>query len=90
MRFVARIVTPDVPVDNSGGLGIKVKIYVVRGRHGELHATFDEDVAFTRWAESNNFDNYLDFLSEYEDEFEFSEGHWFLDEGGQVNLIDVE
>lgn len=69
---------------------MNTRIYIVRGRHGELHATFNEDVAFTRWAESNGFDNYVDFLNEYEDDFEFSKDHWFLDEGGQVNLIDTE
>lgn len=67
-----------------------MKVYVVQGRHGELYVTQDEEKAFTLWAETNLFDNYPDFLDEYREEFEFSEGHWFLDEGGQVNLVEVQ
>lgn len=67
-----------------------MNVYVVRGRHGELYVASTSEVAFSLWAETNGFDNYADFLNEYEDDFEFSEGHWFLDEGGQVNLVGIQ
>lgn len=67
-----------------------MKVYVVRGRHGELYVSADSERAFTLWAETNGFDNYPDFLNEYDEEFEFSQDHWLLDEGGQVNLVKVQ
>lgn len=65
------------------------KVYVVLGSHGEVYATTDSEKAFELWAGTNGFDNYPDFLNEYEDSFEFSEGHWFLDEGGEVQLVEL-
>lgn len=67
-----------------------MKVYVVQGRHGELYVSTDSKVAFKLWAETNGFENYSDFLDQYFEQFEFSEGHWFLDEGGQINLVEVQ
>lgn len=67
-----------------------MKVYVVRGRHGELHVTGDDETAFNLWARSNGFDNYPEFLQEYGDECEFYENSWMLDEGGRVDRVVLE
>ena len=64
-------------------------IYVVRGRHGELYATATSGKAFDLWAETNGYDNCADFFSEDDFDFEFSDDHWFLDEGGEVNRVEL-
>lgn len=67
-----------------------MKVYVVRGRHGELAVFADADNAFKFWAETNGYDSFADFYNEFEDEFEFSEGRWFLDECGHIDLVEVQ
>lgn len=66
-----------------------MKIYIVQGRHGELYATGESEKAFDLWAETNGYDNYAEFLAEDDFPFEFSDDHWFLDEGGQVNRVEL-
>lgn len=66
-----------------------MKVYVVRGRHGELEVFADSEDAFAFWAKTNRYDSFYNFLDDFTDEVEISEGHWFLDEGGQVNLVEV-
>lgn len=64
-------------------------VYVVQGRHGELYVSDDSEKAFDLWAETNGFSNYIDFLDEWGEDFEFSENHWYLDDCGQVNRVKV-
>lgn len=66
-----------------------MNVYVVRGRHGEVYATSTAVKALELWAETNGYDDVLDFLSEDSFHFEISDDHWFLDEGGEINRMEL-
>jgi len=71
---------------------VKVHVYVIRGRGGELHVTTRPVEAWQRWAETNGFDDWGDFAETYEDQIEWS-NDWrkgSLDDGGSMEYVEVE
>lgn len=70
-----------------------MNVYVVQGRHGELYATKAVEKALALWAETNGYNSSEEFFAEYAEGSDYvietSENHWFLDEGGEVTLVEV-
>ena len=71
---------------------IRASVFVVQGRHGELHVCARMVEAWQRWAETNGYDDWEQFALDYEGQIEWSGGgrKGFLDDGGSIEWVEVE
>jgi hypothetical protein len=65
------------------------EVFVVQGRHGELHVTESLWRAQKLWAQTNGYHDWFEFWKDYKEEIERSNDHFFLDEGGRVDRVRV-
>lgn len=81
LSFMNRYEYPDV----------KAHCYVVQGRHGELYVTARPGEALDKWAGTNGYDKFGDFLDDLGDQIEWSNGgkDGFLDEGGSLKTVEI-